>query len=161
MSGIETKVAELVGPVLAAFAREQQPAVVALAERVAAQRYRGWSEQVDQTRVKTILLACAQREEDIAGRVEASMPQAAEIQAAASDAHPDLPDRYAALFAGRPLAEQFAMQAAAERAGASTWRAFAETADAAQRAIFESCAKLEEASAEALEALLAEGVGAA
>jgi len=75
--------------------------------------------------------------------------------------HPDLPREYAALFAGRPLAEQFAMQAAAERAGAATWRALAEKAAPEQRAVFEACAGLEEASAAVLDALVAEGAGAA
>ena len=161
MQNIEAKVAELVGPVLAGLPEAQRPAVVALAERIAAERYRGWADEVGDASARSRLLACAAREEEIAARVEASVPNAADVQAAASAAHPELPERYAALFTGLPLAEQFAMQAAAERAGAATWRALAEKAGPAQREVFETCAGLEEASAAVLDGLVAEGVGAA
>ncbi len=59
----------------------------------------------------------------------------------------DLPDLGAindAVFAGRPLAEQFAIQAGGERLGAATWRTFAAAhPDASARAAFLACAPLE------------------
>ena len=61
------------------------------------------------------------------------------------------------LFADRPLADQFTIQAGGERVGASTWRAFAEHAAAPAREVYLACAELEERSAEVLESLLAKG----
>lgn len=157
---IEAKLAELVGPLLAPLPREEQPAIIALAERVAAGRYRAWAEQLISDEIIERLLACAAREDDIATRVEAQTPGAADLQARAMAEHAELADRYAALFSGRTLPEQFAMQARAERAGAATWRALASGSSDASAQTFLACAKLEEASAAELESLIAEGVGA-
>ncbi len=106
------------------------------------------------------LLACAAREEDIATRVEAQTPGAADLQARAMAEHAELADRYAALFSGRTLPEQFAMQARAERAGAATWRALASGSGGVSAQTVLACAELEETSAAELESLIAEGVGA-
>jgi len=65
-------------------------------------------------------------------------------------------DAYRAAMAERPAAEQYAIQAAAERSGAAFWRAVAsEASDARAREAFESCAELEERSAAFLEQILA------
>ena len=154
---IEAKLAELLGPVLAPLATEERPAIIALAERIAAGRYRAWSEQVTEDETRTRLLACAAREEEIATRVEALNPSASDLQARAIEEHGDLPDRYAALFTDLPLAEQFGLQARAERVGAATWRALAGGSEGAAVETFLTCAQLEEVSAETLEALIAEG----
>ena len=59
-----------------------------------------------------------------------------------------------AIFADRPLAEQFAIQAAGERLGAATWRALAGLRpDEVGREALLACAPLEEASALFLESL--------
>ena len=150
---IEAKLTELIGPVVGSLPEAERPAVIALAERIAAGRYRGWIEHVEDPEARARLAACADREEEIASRVEAIVPDAAGIQAAVKAAHPDLPDGYAALFEGRPLAEQFALQARAERAGAALWRSLAQASEGPARAVFLECAKLEEESAEVLESL--------
>ncbi|MBW2312677.1 MAG: hypothetical protein JRH10_00695 [Deltaproteobacteria bacterium] len=155
-SDITVRLTELVGPALAGLSPEQQPAIVALAERIAAGRYRAWGKQVGDAGTREALLACASREDEIATRVEATVPDAAEVQQAALAAHPALPDGYAALFAGLSLAEQWALQAEAERVGAATWRNLA-SADEARSAVYQACAELEETSAAALEALVAAG----
>ncbi len=157
---IEAKLAELVGPLLAPLPREEQPAIIALAERVAAGRYRAWAEEVTSDEITERLLACAAREEDIATRVEAQTPGAADLQARAMAEHAELADRYAAIFSGRTLPEQFALQARAERAGAATWRALAGASSGAVAQTFLACARLEETSAAVLESLIDEGVGA-
>src|SRR3990172_5558936 len=61
------------------------------------------------------LLACAEREEEIARRVEALDSQAAAIQRDIQAEHPDLPDVYTSLFEGRSVAQQLAIQALGER----------------------------------------------
>jgi hypothetical protein len=157
MPGMQEKLTALVGPVAANLGPEERPALIALAERIAAGRYRGWAERVADADVSARLTACAEREEDIAARVEALVDGAARIQTELLERHSDLSERYAELFAGRSLREQFALQAEAERVGAQTWRALAAGSDAPARDVFEECARLEEASAEVLETLAGAG----
>ena len=129
---------------------------VALAERIAAERYRGWAESVDDEARRRILLECAAREEYIAGRVEALRPDAVALQEQILKDHPDLPSQYKAVLDGMTLRDQFAAQAEAECAGAAAWRAFAATcSDPKEAETLLSCAPLEEASAAALEQIIA------
>jgi organic hydroperoxide reductase OsmC/OhrA len=147
---------EALAPVLARVPREQQPLLIALAERTAAERYRAWAGLASEPEHRSRLLACAEREEEIARRVEALYPEAAAIQRDLLAKHPELPEIGRRLFAGRPLADQLRIQAAGERLGAATWRSFARHApDAAQRDTLLACATLEEESALVLEALFA------
>lgn len=152
---VRARLTALVGPALAGLAPEQQPAIVALAERIAAGRYRAWAERVAADDARERLLACAAREEEIAARVEAEVPDAEAVQRKAQLDHPTLPEGYAALFSGLSLADQWRLQAQAERVGADTWRGLAE-ADAARREVYLACAELEEESAGVLDALVAE-----
>jgi hypothetical protein len=143
----------LVAPLLARVDIEHQPLLIAVAERRAAERYRGWAAQTDDPSLRDGFLACAVREEEIARRVEALVPDAAAIQAAILPRVPELDAITETLFAGRSLEEQFAVQAAGERVGAATWRAFAARAeDPSVAGEFLACAALEEESAEFLEA---------
>ncbi len=145
-------------PVLAATDRSDHPLLIAMLERWAAERYREWAEAVGDISHVTLLLACAEREEEIASRVEGLYADAGEVQAALEEANPLLKGALAGGFTWRPIDEQFATQAAAERLGAATWRSFARhargTDDAAAAEVFESCALMEEASAEVLEQLI-------
>ncbi len=147
-------IAEVVGPILERIPLKQRPLFVAIAERLAAKRYREWAEASKQARQRAALLACADREEEIAGRIEALYPDAAAIQAELLAGHPDLEDLNRSIFAERPLEDQYTIQARGERIGASTWRSFAKNADAAARETFLSCAELEEQSATTLESIL-------
>ena len=143
------------GPLLLAVPRAQQPLLIALAERLAAVRYREWAGAVSDRAFAAELLACAMREEDIAGQVEALYPGADSAQRALLDAHPELESINRALFAGRSIGDQFRIQASGERLGATTWRAFADAAaEPAARATFLACALLEEQSAAVLEAAM-------
>jgi hypothetical protein len=143
-------------PLLARIAAEERPLLLAIAERMAAERYRRWAAEVGDVAKRAGLLACAAREDEIASRVEAVYPDAAAVQARLRAAHPDLAALNDRIFAGRPLREQYAIQAAGERLGAVTWRALAPTrSDEVGRAAFLACAPLEEASADFLESLLA------
>jgi hypothetical protein len=144
----------VLAPLLERVAPGERALLIAIAERMAAERYRRWATEVDDPTVRAGLLACAAREDEIATRVEAIHPDAAAGQARLRAAIPDLPTINAALFAGRPLADQFAIQAAGERLGAATWRALAALrTDPGGREALLACAPLEEASAQFLESL--------
>ena len=133
------------------------PLLIALAERLAATRYRGWAKQVDSPDTKAGLLACAAREEQIAERVESLHPDAKEVQGALLKS--DLLEINRTLFADLSLEQQLVLQARGERLGAATWRALArQAADPAVQTALRECATLEEESAAFLESL-APGAG--
>ena len=146
--------AEVLGGVLERIPRDQQPLFVAIAERLAAERYRGWAAQPSYDTHRNQLLACAQREEEIADRIESLYPDAAAVRRDILAKNPDLEEINRGLFAGRPLSEQLTIQAQGERLGAATWRSFARGASRAFHEAFQACALLEEESAAALEAIL-------
>jgi hypothetical protein len=143
-------VAAILGAVLQRVPVSERPLLIALAER-----YRGWAEAAADRDRRAGLTACAEREEEIARRVEALHPEAAAVQREILAGNPDLEEINRSVFAGRPLDQQFTIQAEGERLGAATWRALAEDApSAAVRATFLGCADLEEESASYLESLL-------
>jgi len=144
-------IAEIVGPILQRLPAAERPLLIAVAERLAAERYRGWAAAASDAAWRAALLACAAREDDIARRVEALYPDAAATERRMLHDNPDLERLNQALFAGRPVEEQYAIQAAAERVGAATWRAFAAPAAPPARETFLACAELEEESARVLE----------
>jgi hypothetical protein len=147
-------VAQLLASLLERVPEAQRPLLVAAAERLAAERYRGWAEQVASPQERAGLLACARREEEIAARVEALHADAAALQRRLLEAHPELAELSRSVFAERPLAQQLAIQAQGERAGAGFWRLLAQRAQEPHaRDTYLACARLEEASAELLEAL--------
>lgn len=152
-------VALIVGAVLQRIPEAQRPLLIALAERLAAERYRRWAEEVADRGQRPGLLACAAREEEIARRVEALYPNAASVQQELLSANPDLEEINRSIFADRPLDQQFTIQVQGERLGAATWRALAQAAESeAVRETFLGCAPLEEESASYLESLLARRV---
>lgn len=148
-------VAEMLGGVLKNVDPALRPLLLAKLERLAAARYQTWaSEHPDQSVIEG-LLACADREEEIAKRVESLRPDASAIQDQLLSDHPELLELNRTLFEGRPLKVQFAMQAEGERAGAAVWRAYAVAAsDPAVQKLLLSCSPLEEANADFLESLL-------
>ena len=142
----------LLGPFIAEVPEQGRPRFLALLERGAAERYRDWARELPEH--AETLLACAEREDEIADRVEAIFPIATELQEEIARPLPRARDVYYDVFAGLPLQDQLAVQADAERQGAAAWRGLAGGhEDAAVREELERCARLEEASAEALEAL--------
>jgi uncharacterized glyoxalase superfamily protein PhnB len=151
-------VGDVIGQVLGRVSRERRPLLLAIAERMAADRYRGWARQVLLAADQESLRACAAREEDIATRVEGLHPDATAIQRALRDEMPELDTVTRDLF-DRPLAQQLRIQAEGERLGAMTWTALAEReTDARRKRVLLECAELEIASAETLEGLLAAGL---
>jgi hypothetical protein len=153
--------AAVLRPILERIDRARQPLLVALAERQAAERYRGWAQQVDDAAERAGLLACAAREEEIARRIEALYPDGTTAQRMILAENPDVVEITRSVFAERPLDEQLLLQARGERLGAATWRSFARHDERpGARATFTECAYLEEESAGFLEKTLAARSGA-
>jgi hypothetical protein len=149
-------VAEILAPLLARVAPVRQPLLLALAERMAAARYRGWAEDPAYAAHRESLVACAEREEEIATRVEALSPDAAAVEREIIAQIPDLEEINRSVFADRPIADQMLIQSAGERAGAAAWQAFAAAAGepAPAREAYLACARLEEESALVLDRIL-------
>lgn len=148
-------VAEVLRQVLRNIDHALQPLLLAKLERLAAARYRTWASDHPDQSVKEGLLACADREEEIATRVESLEPNASAIQEKLLADHPELLDLNRTIFEGRPLEVQFAMQAEGERAGAAAWRAYAAAAsDLSVQELLLSCSPLEQANADFLQTLL-------
>lgn len=150
-------VGEALAPILLRTARERQPLLIAFAERLAAERYRAWAAEPAVAARAADLRGCADREEEIARRIEGLYPDAAAAQRELVARNPEIDEINLSLFAGRSLVQQFTIQARGERLGAATWRAFAaHREEPAARDVFLACAVLEEESAAVLEALIAE-----
>ncbi|HXI88538.1 MAG TPA: hypothetical protein VNO24_00865 [Blastocatellia bacterium] len=148
-------VAEILAGVLRSIEPNLQPFLLAKLERLAAQRYRTWANDHPDPAAKEGLLACADREDEIARRVESLEPNVSAIQGKLLADHPELLDLNRTLFEGRPLKVQFAMQADGERAGAAAWKAYAAAAsDPSVRELLQSCSPLEQANADFLQTLL-------
>ncbi|MCH7599224.1 MAG: hypothetical protein IH973_05655 [Myxococcales bacterium] len=149
-------IAELVGPAIAKYSSQDQRIFAALAERIAASRYRAWAEAIGDEDQRSTLLRCAGREEEIAQRVESLQPDAAAMQEQMPKDNPQLQHQYLGLFDGLALPDQFALQAEAELAGAAAWRAFADAcSNPGEAEKLRSCAPLEEASAADLKQIIA------
>ena len=145
----------VLGEVMQTVDPGDRPLLLAALERLASQRYRGWANEHPDEAVKRGLGECADREEEIAKRVESVFADAAEVQQRLMADNPDLAELNRTLFEGRPLDVQFAMQAQGERAGAGAWASFATiTDDERVKTTLESCCPLEEANAEFLETLI-------
>jgi len=146
-------------PIVAALPETARLPFIAALERGAAGRYRGWAAEAAHPELAAGLRACAEREEEIARRVEALAGRSAAGIPGLEAAWSGVREVAVAAFAGRSLAEQLATQAAAERGGAEVWRELAAQPGAAPeaRAVLLACAALEEESAAFVERALAEG----
>ena len=146
-------------PIVDALPEPAQLPFIAALERGAAGRYRGWAEQARDPELAAGLRACAEREEEIARRVEALAGRSAADIPGLEAAWAGVREVAVAAFAGRSFAEQLATQAAAERGGAEVWRELAARPGTPPetRAVLLACAGLEEASAGFVERALAGG----
>jgi len=135
---------------------EVRPRLLGRLEEAAADRYRAWAAETADRELARGLDACADREQAIAATVAQLFPERPEDKTAIEHILPGIIDGYRATLAARMLDDQFAMQAAAERRGAATWRAMAQReSEPARRERLLHCAKLEEDSAELLERTIA------
>lgn len=158
MKNRESEIPDLakeLGPFFRNVEPADRPVLLAALERLAARRYRIWASEHPDPQVQAGLLACADREEEIARRAESLYPNAAESQERLLAENPELLELSRTLFEGRPLRDQFTMQAEGELAGAAAWRAnAAAAADPSARELLQSCSTLEEANAVFLQSLL-------
>ena len=147
--------AQLLGPFLVEIPEAGRAGFLAMLERAAAGRYRQWADAYPP--LADGLLACAGREEEIAAKAEGLFPPDPAASDAIAAQAPGAQQAFAGVFAGFGTREQMQLQAGAERQGAAAWRGLAEQqTDEAARATLLECAALEEASADHLDALLAD-----
>lgn len=151
-------VAAAIGPLIQAVPPAVRPRLMATLERAAGDRYDAWAAAANDPALADGLRACAAREREVASRVEALFAAAPDERRHIGAAVPDIAAAYEQAMAGRPIAEQFAIQAAAERRGAELWRSIAAAMrDPRMAEGLEACAKLEEENAQLLESPIAGG----
>ncbi|MCZ6641843.1 MAG: hypothetical protein O7F71_09735 [Gammaproteobacteria bacterium] len=150
-------IAEAFEPLLPDVAPEEIPMIVALVERLAADRYRGWRDETDDPVERAGLLACAAREDEIAAFIESREADAAAKIDELNARFPDLRERYDSIMAGRTRTEQLRIQAEGELGGADYMRQFSEATEGAVSAHFASLASLEEANSRFLSVLIGLG----
>jgi hypothetical protein len=144
---------ELLRPFLSQVPVEVLPRFLALLERAAADRYREWAAQLPEFAEQ--LHACADSEDQISDHIEAAF----DLDPALHDAvHAPLAgavDTYRDAFAKFSVWDQLRVQANAERQGAQAWRNIAMRVESPEQlAALAHCSALEEASADALDALI-------
>jgi hypothetical protein len=148
--------AELLQRAFERLALEIRPLLAAALARTAIERYRQWAASPGCSRYRWRLLACAERTEEIARAVEA-VHRGTAIERRILE-HPDMVRAESAAFDGRPIAEQFLVQARRSRLVAARWRTFAEEErDPARKRVYAACAELEEINAVVLEVTLRGG----
>lgn len=145
---------ELLAPFIGRIPADAMPRFLALLERGAAERYRGWARELPSE--APVLLECAAREDEIADRVEALYPISPQLAKEIEAPLPEARETYLGVFEKLPILEQLRIQADAERQGAAAWRGIAAgQSDPSVSAELERCSTLEETSAQALEAICA------
>ena len=115
---------ELLAEHLGQLPAEALPFMLSQLERSAAARYRGWAEDVPEHREG--LLACADREDEIAERVEAMFPPSETHRNLVANLIPAAKATYYEVFAGYTPLEQMQIQEDAERQGADAWQGLKE-----------------------------------
>ena len=151
-----SSIVEAFAPLLPRIAEREIAMLIAMIERLAAVRYRGWAAMTDDPIERKGLLACALREDEIAAFIE-SLDASSEARIAELNARfPDLNDRYESVMAGRSRAEQLRVQSAGELGGADYMRQFAAASTGAVAARFASLACCEEANSRYLSTLIGE-----
>lgn len=133
MSEIEIpKFGELLAEHLGGVPAEAYPYLLSQLERTAAARYREWALAVPSHRDG--ILQCADREDEIADRVEALFPPSDAHRALVGEIIPKAKATYYSAFEPYTPIEQMTIQANAERQGANAWQtlkaAYPEHADA-------------------------------
>jgi len=132
---------------------ESRVGFLARLERSAADRYREWAAESGD--LAEGLIACADREDEIANRAEKLVPVRPEHEEIVVEALAKARALYAGAFEGHPLRDKIIIQAHAERQGSLAWLGFAsQTDDAAMKQEFLTLAGLEVASAEHIDEAL-------
>ncbi len=145
---------ELLAPFIGKVPPEAMPRFLALLERGAAERYRGWAEALPEHADE--LTTCARAEDEIADRIDGAFALDESLRDALEAPLPDAKRTYYDVFTDMDVWDQLRVQANAERQGARAWRNIA-TRTTDQRVLEQlaTCSTLEEASADRLDALIA------
>lgn len=145
---------ELLSPYIGQVPVEVKPRFLALLERGAAARYRGWAEALPEH--ADLLLTCSASEDEIADRIESVFGVPDELREALHAPLPGATQTYYDAFSGFDVWDQLRIQANAERQGAQAWRTIA-TAITDERVLeqLRACSALEESAADKLDALIA------
>jgi len=126
---------------------------IARLERSAADRYRVWAEE--DAGLRDGLIACADREDEIADRAEKLMPVRPEDEEIVATALDQARKLYAGAFEGHTLRDRIILQAHAERQGSMAWLGFSgQTEDGSIKQEFLALADLEVASADHIDGAL-------
>ena len=147
-------IAEAFEPLLPELASEEIPMMIAILERLAADKYRGWLEQSDDPVERAGLLACADREDEIAQFIESLEADAAATARELNARFPDLGERYDAVMRGHDRKEQLRIQAEGELGGADYMRQFSQATNGAVSARFAALAHYEESNSVFLSVLI-------
>lgn len=149
---------ELLAPYISAVPAEISPRFLALLERGAASRYRGWAEMLPEHAEG--LLKCSEAEDEIANRIEGAFAMDESLREKLEAPLPGALKTYYDVFSQYDVWDQLRIQANAERQGAGAWQRIAAThPDPKVIEILNSCSALELESADYLDALLAEHDG--
>ncbi len=143
---------ELLATEIARLPPESVPCLLARLERTAGQRYRDWA--IEFERDKDGLLACADREDDIANKVDALFEISEEQKRIVDEVAPIAIEIFLGVYAGLSAIQQITIQANAERQGASAWRGLVDAYPQFTEDL-ELLAKTEEANADFLDGFLA------
>jgi hypothetical protein len=147
---------EILAPFLGDVPSAALPYLLSQLERAAAERYRAWAEALP-AHARGIG-ECADREDDIAERVETLFPPTEEHRAMVDGLMPAAKAAYYAVFEGYSPIEQMTIQEDAERQGAGAWQGM-KAAYPDQAAALDALSETELASADYLETLLSELAG--
>lgn len=144
----------LLRPYISQVPDAARPRFLALLERGAADRYRHWAGLLPDH--ADTLAVCAAAEDEIADRVEAMFALDPALSTVLTAPLPAATATYYDVFAGMEVWDQLRVQAGAERQGARAWRSIAAVhPDPSVCDGLEACSRLEEASADRLDALIA------
>jgi hypothetical protein len=145
--------AALLGELIVSIPDASRAGFVARLERTAAERYRGWAEQSEQ--YADGLRACANREDEIADRVEKLFQVQTEDRDLVAEVLPRARALYYETFDAHSLEDQWIIQAHAERQGSKVWEGYAAQAeDESARKELVAIAQLEVESAVYIDEIL-------
>ena len=147
-------IVEAFEPLLPQLAEAEIPMMLAILERIAAEKYRGWADGSDDPIERDGLLACASREDEIAEFIESLDAKSQALSAELHGRFPDLRERYDSVMKGRSRIEQLRIQSEGELGGADYMRQFSEAFEGAVSARFASLALCEEANSMFLSELI-------
>lgn len=111
---------ELLAPFLTEVPAAALPYLLSQLERTAAARYRGWAEELPEH--ATGILACAEREDEIADKAEAMFPPDDQQRSLVDSIMPAAKESYYSVFEGYTPLEQMTIQENAERQGSGAWQ---------------------------------------